>query len=226
MGKTVIKAIKGPIKGKVYTLRDNMIFGRTKGDIVLGDHLVSDPHAKIEIYSSGKIMLIDKDSKNGIFVGGKPKVKVILEEGSKFSLGSSEFEVMFLKFPEEIWSEILKNSLSHIENDTSVCLSAFFKEVHLHFLKGYQQGETRVLTYGPRSFGSESPGGPLFDKNIPSKAFTLIPKEKGVLFQTSHPSIVHLNGKETSEEMIKDKDIISIDSLEIQVTLEEDVTSN
>ena len=221
MGKKVVKVINGPIKGKIYTLKDSMIFGRTRGDIVLGDHLVSDPHAKIEIYSSGKIMLIDQDSKNGIFVNGKPKVKIILEEGSKFSLGSSEFEVMFIKFPEEIWSNIFTDSSSKIKDDTSIHLSPFFKEVHLCFLKGYQQGESQVLTYGPRSFGSESPDGCILDKNIPNKAFTLIPEGEGILFKTSYPDIVRLNEKKTSKQMIQDGDIVSIDTVEIQIKLAE-----
>ncbi len=221
MGKAVVKVLNGPIKGKVYALKNNMLFGRTAGDIVLRDDLVSDPHAKIEIYSSGKIMLIDQNSKNGIYVNGNPKVKAILEEGSKFSLGNSEFEVLFIKFPEEIWSDILKKSLSYIEDDTSIHLSAFSKEVHLHFLKGYQQGETRILAYGPRSFGSESPDNPIFDKNVPDKAFTLIPKDDGVLFQTDYPDIVHLNEKKVSEQMLQGGEIISIDTLEIKIQLKD-----
>ena len=222
MPKAVLKVIEGPIKGKIYALKDNMILGRTKGDIILRDKLASDPHAKIEIYSDGKIMLIDEDSKNGIFVKGQIKVKTILVEGSRFSVGDNEFEVIFIKFPEEIWSDILKDSFSHIENDTSIHIAPFFKEVHLNFLKGhYLKGENRVLTYGPRFFGSESPDGPIFGDGVPSKAFTLIPKEEGVLFKTSYPNTVHLNEAEVSEQMIQDGDKISVGVVEIEVKLKD-----
>ncbi|MGI9548569.1 MAG: FHA domain-containing protein [Bdellovibrionales bacterium] len=223
MAKPILKIIKGSHKGKVYSLKNNMIIGRTTGDIVLKDHLISDPHAKIEIYSNDKIMLSDEDSKNGIFVDGEPKVKTVLEEGSKFSIGEHEFEVIFIKTPEETWREVLKNSLSLLkEDDAPIPLSSFSKELHLNFTKGYMQGNTWVLAYGPRSFGSESPDCPLFGESVPGEAFTFIPQgNKEILYETSYPHVVLINGKQLSEKIIEEGDVISLDSLEIKIQLED-----
>jgi len=215
----VLKVIKGSKKGQVYALKNNMVLGRNKGDIVLNDHLVSDPHARIEIYDNNTIMLTDEDSKNGIFVNGQQKVKTRLVEGSQFTVGNSTFEVVWIQLPEDVWSEILTKSLEHIEDDSSVSLSAFHREVHLVFVKGYLKGQTWVVTYGPRSFGSESPEHPIFGHQVPAQAFALLPKDEEVLFVTSHPQVVCLNGQEATEQTLKNGDVISIGSLEIKVKI-------
>ena len=108
MGQFMIKALTGPVKGKAFPIEQGLKIGRSIGDILLKDQMVSDLHAEIKVYSSGKIMIIDKESKNKIIINDKTVVKSVLEKGSKFKIGETEFELVFTKTPEEILSEFIK----------------------------------------------------------------------------------------------------------------------
>lgn len=218
MTRLVLKAIKGPLADKVFPIKDGLIFGRSEGDIVLKDKLTSNPHAEIRIYSSGKVMLQDKNSKNGIYIKGQKKVQTVLEKGSRFELGESEFEVCYIESSEEIVTHLLERSLSRTKSHP-VTLKPFAQIVSLVFLRGLQQGHSEMISYGPRIFGSESPDGPLLDSEAPKQAFTLIPKGEGILFETYYPEIVFFNGKKTNKASIKEGDIISVGSTEIKIHL-------
>ena len=192
MGQFILRALTGPVKGKAFKVRQGLRIGRSSGDILLKDSLVSDLHAEIQIYSNGKIMIVDKDSKNKIFMAGKKIVKSVLEEGSKFTIGSTEFELRFIKTPEEVWSQFLELSAKNVQNHP-LSLKNFFKNIEVQFLSGIQKGQSYFLSYGPRIFGRHSVDCPVVDKKSPGKCFTLVPKEKDIFFITKHPKIVQLN---------------------------------
>lgn len=214
----VLKALSGPIKGQAFNLKKNLILGRSRGDIILQDETTSNPHAEIIIYDSGTIMLVDKDSKNGIFVNGALKVKTILEKGSKFQIGSIEFQVNKIYPPKRIWADFLKQILNKIANKEAK-LAAFSEEIHLNFLQGPQIGRKEVLTYGPHCFGSQQVEGVLLEKGIKSKAFCFIPQKESILFQTKYPLEVFFNGESVSKTEIKNKDIITVGKTVIKIKL-------
>ncbi|MCZ0932369.1 MAG: FHA domain-containing protein, partial [Oligoflexia bacterium] len=166
MGQFILQALTGPVRGKAFKVRNGLRIGRSSGDIILKDPSVSDLHAEIQIYSSGKIMIVDKDSKNKIFIGEKRVIKSILEEGSKFTIGSTEFELKFIKTPEEAWSQFLSLSAKSIK-DQPLALKNFFKSVEVKFLYGIQKGQSYYLSYGPRFFGRHSVDCPVFDRKSP-----------------------------------------------------------
>lgn len=218
MKKLGIMALSGPVKGKTFELGNGLIFGRSSGDVILKDKQVSNPHAEIKIYKSGQAMLIDKGSKNGIEIEGEKKAKSVLSLKSRFSIGSSEFEVISIKTPEEISLDILKKYLPEFEDDEGRELRAFFKPLELKFLKGPQAGASRFLAYGPRSFGSESVDGPLFDAAALGDSFALLPAEGEILFETKHPEIIKLNGGAVSRKAVQSGDIISFGGAEIKIS--------
>ena len=218
MEKMAMRALSGPLKGKIFNLKNGMIFGRSAGDVILQDRRVSNPHAEIKIYRSGKVMIIDRDSKNGIEIDGEKKIKSVLEINSKILIGVSEFEVIKLMSPEEVWTAALKKYLPEIE-DGDIELSPFFQPLELSFLKGPQMGMSRFLAYGPRVFGSESVDGPLFDACAPRDAFSFQPADGEILFETDYPELIKLNGESVSQKAVKNGDIISFGDTQIKISL-------
>ena len=218
MGQFILQALTGPVQGKAFKVRNGLRIGRSSGDIVLKDSSVSDLHAEIQIYSSGQIMIVDKDSKNKIFIGKKRVVKSVLEEGSKFTIGSTEFQLKFIKTPEESWSQFLALSVKSIQNQP-LALKNFFKSVEVKFLYGIQKGQSYYLSYGPRFFGRHSVDCPVFDKKSPGKCFTLVPKEKEIFFITKYPNIVQLNKQKIEKAKINDGDKILVGDSLLEVKL-------
>lgn len=209
MGKYVLKVLKGSLKGQTFPIKQGLKIGRSLGDIILKDSMVSDLHAEIQIYSTGKIMLIDKDSKNKIIMNNKRTVKSILEKGSRFKIGHTEFEVAFMKSPKELVLDFISKNMKSFE-DQPLSLKAFPSPIEVVFLSGVQKGEKYYLSYGPRFFGSHSIDCHLFEETAPDKAFALIPKAQSAIFVTHYPSAVRFNGKNVEKVKIKTGDRISI----------------
>ena len=218
MGQFILQALTGPVKGKAFKVRHGLRIGRSSGDIILKDSSVSDLHAEIQIYSSGKIMIVDKDSKNKVYIGKKQIVKSILEDGSKFTIGSTEFKLKFVKTPEEAWSHFLSLSAKNIQ-DQPLALKSFSKSVEVKFVYGMQKGQSYYLFYGPRFFGRHSVDCPVFDKKSPGKCFSLVPKGADIFFITKHPDIVQLNKQKIEKAKINDGDKISIGDSLLEVRL-------
>ncbi|MCY4321219.1 MAG: FHA domain-containing protein [Bdellovibrionaceae bacterium] len=218
MGQLILHALTGPVKGKSFKIRNGLRIGRTSGDICLKDSLVSNLHAEIQIYSSGKVMIVDKGSKNKIYINNKRVVKSILEEGSKFNIGSTKFELKIINSPEELWSEFLTLSVKKIK-DNPLNLKVFSKLVEISFKNGIQKGQIYQLSYGPRFFGRQSVDCPIFDKKSPAKCFTLVPEDKDIIFITKHPDTVQLNKESIRKAVIKNGDQILIGDSLLEIRL-------
>lgn len=219
MGRFILKALTGPVKGQIFPIRHGLKIGRSLGDIVLKDPLVSDLHAEIQIYPNGKIMIIDRDSKNKINMNDKLTVKSILELRTKFQIGETEFEVDFVQTPEEVMIEFIKKHTKEVQNNP-LFLQPFVQAMEIVFLAGVQKGRKHYISYGPRFFGSHSVDFPLFEKKAPKKAFALVPDKMKTFFVTSHPSLVRLNEKKIKKASIKDGDKILIGNTILQIGLE------
>ena len=218
MGKYIIQALKGPIKGKTFDLKNGLTFGRRTGDVILKDPSVSSLHAEIQVDKDGKIILRDKNSKNKIFVGEEQVEKLVLEKNTSFKIGDSEFILRFIKSPDELWFQFIKNQSAKVQ-DAPMALKVFFKPVKILFYAGIQKGREYRLDYGPRFFGRRSVDCPLFDKKSPEKAFALIPGEDYILFKTSYPNQVRINDKKLEQSHLKNGDEIFIGDTVLRVLI-------
>ena len=218
MAKFVIQALTGPLKNQVFNIRNGLTFGREIGDIVLQDPSVSKIHAEIKINPDGKIMIIDQESKNKIYINDKRIVKSILEKDTIFKIGKSEFAVKLIRSPEEMWFSFVKNQAKKIEN-APMALKVFFKPVQVNFYSGLQQGHQYKLYYGPRFFGRHSVDCPVFDRKAPEKSFVLIPEPKKILFKTSYPAQVRMNNEELEKSHLKNGDEVFIGDSVLKVNL-------
>ena len=213
----IIRPLSGPLKGRKFLVTGSLKLGRRKGDIILNDPAASDPHAEIRLNSKGHLLLRDMDSKNGVFVKGKKRSKILLRENSKFTIGKSEFQILFLETPEKIWMAILKDSVSRVSNRPKD-LSFFPCPLGVDFLSGPQKGTHFSLTYGPRYFGSFSVDVPLLDPEAPPRAFVLSSVKWQTVFKTDFPETVQLNRQQTRQMAIKDNDSVFIGETEIKIT--------
>lgn len=69
------------------------IIGRSEGDIVINDTLISRKHASIEIKSPTMVELKDLASTNGVFHNGMKVSSVFLQSGDDIKLGSTLIHV-------------------------------------------------------------------------------------------------------------------------------------
>lgn len=87
----VLYPIQNPKNAEAIKLRrDATIFGREKGDIVLGDHEVSSTHCQIQDIN-GTYHIFDMNSTNGTFVNNERIVKARLNHGDIITLGQTSF---------------------------------------------------------------------------------------------------------------------------------------
>lgn len=73
--------------------RDATIFGREKGDIIVGDHEISSTHCQIQNIS-GVYHIFDMNSTNGTFVNNERIVKAKLNPGDVITVGQTSFRFM------------------------------------------------------------------------------------------------------------------------------------
>ncbi|MCA9319751.1 MAG: SpoIIE family protein phosphatase [Planctomycetes bacterium] len=70
-----------------------MIVGRdTSSDIVVPDRSVSRRHCQVQLRDGG-VELVDLDSANGLFTGGRLQKRVLLREGEQCNLGTARLQV-------------------------------------------------------------------------------------------------------------------------------------
>ena len=212
-----VKALNGSLSGQVFFLKKKLLIGRNVGDIILKESGVSEPHGEIRRHSNDRIILQDLDSKNGIIVDGKRKVKTLLETGTVFSIGKTNFQLIALKSPEEIWLEFLDRQIQTVE-DKPMGLKVFMRPIEVHCIEGPQKGVTFLLTYGPRFFGSASVDVPLLDSKVPDQAFQLIPEDGKVLFRTEYPEMCFREQPQGEGEALSEDEVIVCGETKLKVS--------
>ena len=218
MKKLIIKALTGPVKGKAFPINQGLKIGRTSGDVLLKDPLVSGFHAEIQVYSDGRVVIVDKDSKNKITMNRRTIVKSILEEGARFHIGKTEFEVVEQDSPEEVLSEFMKTNSEFVKDEPNF-LKPLAQAIELTFLSGLQEGQKYHLFYGPRFFGANSVDFPIFEKTAPREAFSIIPEDLKSFFITQEPELVRFNEEAIEKSQIKNGDKVFIGSTSLEFTL-------
>ena len=217
MKSYAVKALSGSLSGQVFFLKKKLRIGRSSGDIILKESAVSEPHGEIKQHSDNRIVLQDLDSKNGIVVDGKRKVKTLLEAGTIFTIGKTDFQLIAIKSPEEVWLEFLNKKIEKIE-DESIELRTFARSLEVCFIDGPQKGEKFLLAYGPRFFGSACVDVPLLDDKAPDRAFTLTPREEKVVFHTEYPELCFRQEPQGDGDALGDGEVIVCGETKLQVS--------
>lgn len=90
----MIKALSGTLKGKEWELVAGFTIGRSQGQIQLTDDVkVSGNHATF-VQHGGQWLLRDNGSKNGIRYRDEKTEELLIQEGIRFIIGHTEFEIV------------------------------------------------------------------------------------------------------------------------------------
>ena len=225
MKNLAIKALSGPLKGEVFPLKKKMIIGRSQGDIITKDLSVSEPHGEIQKQAGNRVMLLDLDSKNGVFIDGKKKSKAVLSLNTVFEVGKSSFQLVALLSLQEAWIKILEGSLKKIKSQRRT-LSPFALPLEIKAVSGPLKGERLFIAYGPRVFGSGEVDMPLLDSKAPESAFKISAGKHGeALFSTNSKGHVILQTAGKPKEPgplkgrpLKDGDMVSVGATQLIVS--------
>ncbi len=234
-----LKVTAGPLIDQIFTLTKPTSLGR-QGDIVLEDPKVSGIHATIAQTSSGKWVITDNESKNGIRVNEIRVKAVTLRPGVVFHIGESTFEVFSLDPPKEetkvqpepskpkkkhkYWYEALAQFLAQNKDefkDKTLPLVALEPALVLEFVRGLQMNSKWILGYGPRKLGPSRIDLPIWEPGAPEVCFEIQPTNDGILFKTAHSNIVRLNNQQIDSQLLRMGDTISINDTLIEVDFTE-----
>lgn len=231
-----LKVLAGPLKDQVFAIEKPITLGR-QGDIVLEDPKVSGVHAHVHQTSSGKWVIVDNESKNGIRVKEFRVRAVTLKPGVVFHIGDSTFEVISTdpqpaaeapapekKKKQKLWYEALKEFLIQHKGefkDKSRPLIALEPAVVLEFARGVQANSKWIVGYGPRRVGATCIDLPIWEPGAPDVCFELHPTNDGILFKTEHADIVRLNQQQVDSRVLHVGDTISIHETLIEVDFTE-----
>ena len=230
----VIKAVSGPLNEQIFPVIEGLTVGRQGAGIALNDAKVSSLHARVVSNPAGGFLLADNNSKNGLRVGGEKVDAVILKAGARFYVGDSEFEVVELgsgsaqqaksSKKQRLWYDVLAEFLTKNEDaftDKVKPLSTLEPALVLDFVRGVQANSKWVLGFGPRKIGASSLDLPIWEPGAPAICFEILPSSDGLIFKTSHPDIVLLNGAGVDSEVLRMGDTIRIKDTIIEVDFTE-----
>ena len=227
----ILKVISGANKGQIIQLSPQLVLGRSKGDVLLQDESISDPHAEIERYNN-QYFLKDLNSKRGIFCNGEKLSHFVLEEGLVFHLGSVQLEVQKGSDEENSASlskaqvaslnvdgEFLKDELFNVYDEPKE-IQFLDKPIKLKFEKGVQKGLVWEISYLPRKIGSQDADLPLIYPTFQNVSFKLNLKDNKIIFSTDNKDmfLVDYNTEDTAE--LKDQSLIIIGASYIRVFME------
>lgn len=220
--------LEGPLKGKSYPLKPGLTLGR-QAEISIPDAKASQLHAQVQADAKGELILIDNNSKNGTRVGGERVETLALVPGTTFFIGDQGFEVVEIieQAPEPVkryWYDVLAlflgQNVGHF-GDKMRPVAPLEPALVLEFARGMQTNARWILGYGPRRIGAASLDLPIWEPGAPPVCFEISPCPDGILFKTSYPQMVKLNGESVDSRVLRVGDTIRIHETLIEVDFSE-----
>jgi len=229
--KFALKVVLGPLKDKVFPLKEGLTIGRQGAEISLDDPKVSSVHARI-IKDGSQWRIEDNNSKNGIRIDGEKVASAELKKGTSFFIGDSQFIVVSVvpkekpkplkkqRYWHAVLSEFIANNAPAFK-DRVRPVSPLDPALVLDFVRGTQVNCKWILGFGPRKVGAASIDLPIWEPGAPATCFEVLPASDGLLFKTAHPDIVMLNGEGVDSQVLRMGDTIRILDTLIEVDFAE-----
>lgn len=218
--------IEGPRQGEDIIVKDDIIIGRSQGDITLRDNKVSNPHAKILIQKNS-LEIEDLKSTNGTLVNGQKIEKVTIKIGDVITLGKTKLAIHSVLQVPKLKEEIKKDSWQD-EVDRALALALklgeslaipkktqfgyFHPPVVLEFIEGIQAGQEMAFGFGPRLVGGHCSDSLLYDADAPPIAFELgCLRDGGCEIRVRHEGVL-INGNKIQKHRLTPGDQIAVGS--------------
>lgn len=233
-----IEITNGDSVGAKFPVKEGFRLGRTTGEILVVDPKISSLHAQIEKNSTGSLVLSDRGSSNGLWVGGEKVKGVLMLPGVTFRVGRTTFQVVEIDQDLEStrvvgdhvdgeasiqkdWRSALAEEVPKLQGQNAEELyhiQAFDPPVRLDFIEGIQFEKSLVLGFGPRKFGSDVFDIELLEPESPFLAFELIPDSGLAKYSTHEYRSVLLNDRQITSDLLKEGDTIRIGKTLIRVS--------
>lgn len=159
---------------KEVVLKDGLVIGRSKGDIIIPDEKISSTHAIVKSNDAGHFFLKDMSSTNGILIGDEKVFETFLIPGVRFKIGNTFIQVEEVSVSEEEAQSIKESnpisflkdiSFSDIDNlDNKV--DAFDRPIELRFVRGPLNKISWKLYWGPARIGTHLGPYTLLDPSL------------------------------------------------------------
>ena len=219
-----LDVIEGPAKGQKLSLSELTSIGRKGADILFEDAKLSEIHLFFKFEKETGWIVVDNDSRNGVWVNGLKEHRLVLKDSDIVQVGVSKMVCRLLdtgavKFSEkfQLWIQALHKKVKSSKNT----LKEINPEVRLKVVQGVQYGESWDVFYGPRKAGRESIDICLYDDKAPKESFEIRVKGKYAYFYTNNEKIVKINNKSVKEKQFAPGDLISVGESQILVELDE-----
>ena len=226
----VFKILNGVLKNKIYKISPGLSLGRRHADLNLEDKKVSSFHAEV-VENDAQLHLIDRNSRNGLYIDVGRVESVLLELGTKFLIGKTRIEVFevspedpLVADPLETWRAVLTKLNDKLIGELEFparSAGPLKPALKLTFIRGRQLNTSYVMGYGPRQLGIGSREFPIHEPGMPNICFEIFPNE-GSWFKTDHCNEVRLNGKAIAAESLNAGDVIALGETVIEVSFLDD----
>lgn len=209
--------------GSRYQAREGLTVGRAKADIVIKDPKISGTHAKIQRDGKQQFILMDLNSSNGLYIGGRRVRKVALFQDVIFEIGRTQFKVLVVSEKEAAqmdvvvnWKDALHNKFASLEPVEVPPIQTFLPALKLSATQGVQADQEWVLGWGPRVAGKFSNDICLTEPKLKDFAFKIHSNGSQVIIESLADNIL-LNSQPFQTAFLNFGDIISVGESQIKV---------
>lgn len=203
--------VEGPLKGQEFKIRPGHIVGRNRGDILLKDKKVSTQHAEIVQKPEG-LFLVDLVSQNGLWVGDARRAEILLEPKLQIRIGQTLLQVEADPSKESADIKRVRQQIRRTRDLPTAPLAdvhPFRPPIQLIYRAGPQAGESEILGFGPRRFGSGVLDIEMMDPQVAELAFELRMGPGGLEILCQQSGVL-VNGNPVSHYMLAEGDWIQV----------------
>lgn len=225
----VVRSADGEQRTIKLDQQQSMIFGRTKGDILIQDHEISSTHCRIH-YVGGAYHVLDMRSTNGTFVNNVRILKSKLQHNDLITIGQSSICFQMIAAAELIGKDggdgddEQEDSLA-LEGDHEGTSAA--EPVQLRINAAYHDGSSESLVFADKSevlIGRNSEFGRFKDDEQLSRVHVRVFIDDGEVYIEDKNSTngVFINSqKMTGVQAIASTDIVVIGNTYLQISMQE-----
>ena len=215
-----LEIISGPAKGQKFHFKRSISLGRKGTDVAIDDGKLSQIHAFFKFNRPNEWVLLDNNSRNGLWVNGIREAKIKVTDGMEVLVGES---IIRCRLIEKVSSKTSESFLDWIRGlrlrvkNHELELFEVKPEIRIRVVEGQQTGKIWEIFYGPRYAGYNHEDLCLYDEGAPKDAFEIRVQEGRPLFYTNHPTQVFLNKQSMREQRLAPGDIIQVGESKILV---------
>ncbi len=227
-----LEVVEGDNLGAKFKIFPGVRIGRSAADIILDDPRVSGLHAQVEKNAKEQLVLLDKNSSNGLWINFRRVKRVTMLPGVTFSVGKSVFKVIdhipgvqpgMLKGGAYSWQLVLLEAIhsltlvDQVADLNKAALQPFHRPLQLKFILGLQAGREILIGFGPRLFGKSQADFMVQEPGLGDVFFSIEPLEDGALLKDNSLGQVKINKRVMSQCFLKNGDEVSLGNTVIKI---------